>query len=145
MKLRRNNGGLLKTFQYTTRIIGCLCGGCDFFVSCDSVVPLKAGLKSSLPPYPAFRYRSMPGLFSYVPAGTLPHRQREIVLPELSIVIGKQMDSPSASQVQHLSQRLRTGLTSFARAPTPTRAKAARVGAPVLRAELSSSNHILHS
>src|SRR5256885_7104168 len=51
---------------------------CDFFVSCDSVVPLKRDSNhlSSLPGIPLPLHA---GLLSCVPAGTLPRRQHEIV------------------------------------------------------------------
>ena len=50
----------------------------DFFVSCDSVVPLKRDSNhlSSLPGIPLPLHA---GLFSFVPAGTWPRRQHEIV------------------------------------------------------------------
>src|SRR5438105_14108719 len=67
-------------------------GSCDFFVSCDSVVPLKRDSNhlSSLPGIPLPLHA---GLFSIVPAGTWPRRQHEIV-SGLSIAVDKQIDRP---------------------------------------------------
>src|SRR5947208_1515352 len=76
---------------------------CDFFVSCDSVVPLKRDSNhlSSLPGIPLPLHA---GLLSCVPAGTWPRRQHEIV-SRLSIVVASRWIDPSASQAQRQNDR----------------------------------------
>ena len=79
--------------------------GCDFFVSCDSVVPLKRDSNhlSSLPGIPLPLHA---GLFSFVPAGTWPCRQHEIVCRlRLSIAVASRWIDPSASQAQRQNDR----------------------------------------
>ena len=77
--------------------------GCDFFVSCDSVVPLKRDSNhlSSLPGIPLPLHA---GLFSFVPVGTWLSRQHEIV-SRLSIVVASRWIEPSASQAQRQNDR----------------------------------------
>src|SRR2546423_11203824 len=77
--------------------------GCDFFVSCDSVVPLKRDSNhlSSLPGIPLPLHA---GLFSFVPAGTWPRRQHEIV-SRLSIGVASRWVDLSASQAQRQNDR----------------------------------------
>src|SRR5437016_14598724 len=101
-----NHFGVPSAAPFLIRRSGAL-RGCDFFLSCDSVVPLKRDSNhlSSLPGIPLPLHA---GLFSFVPAGTWPRRQHEIVC-RLNIAVASRWIDPSASQAQRQNDRGREG------------------------------------
>src|SRR5438874_7229060 len=91
LRLRSRTGSSTAPSLPALRDRSGLLRGCDFFVSCDSVVPLKRDSSHLSLLYPAFRCRSMPAYFhACLPA--LCHDVNTKLSAELSIVVGQQMD-----------------------------------------------------
>src|SRR5437764_15175825 len=101
LHIRRNISGFLR--QRPPSFVSQACSEAVTFVSCDSVAPLKRDSNhlSSLPGIPLPLHAA---LFSFVPAGTWPRCQHEIVC-RLSIAVASRWIDPSASQARRQNDR----------------------------------------